>query len=508
MSGDARIDESSSCPRSRILLVDASEPSRVALARRLASLGFAVDTAADGVDGAASALRNPPSAVISDLWMPGVSGIQLCRLLRAEAATSTIPVLLRGDESDRRNRFWAEHAGAFALLDKGRVGELVRSVRRAITEAPPRNDFFLQVDGASIRDRIARHLDEALFASVLSAEVRAFASCDSIDRLFDQLAQLVAQVCAYRWMGLRAAATGFLGVHHRLGEGDLALPEARAALGDGEGTPFVLEDGDAATGSPLVEPIVEPIHFGDREVGALAIGPRPEDEREARTLARLVARELGGPLRMTALVDETRKLATTDSLTRLWNRRALIDWAEREMARSDRHHAPFALVLLDVDHFKLVNDWFGHGNGDRVLVEVAQTVRGALRTSDVAARWGGEEVLVALPNTDGDGAMAVAERLRTAIAAASVPVDGAPPITVTASLGVATRQPRESLTALLERADAALYAAKHSGRNRTVSGDPPPDRPARERRTTSSSALAPILRSASSRPAEALEKLS
>ena len=112
-----------------------------------------------------------------------------------------------------------------------------------------------------------------------------------------------------------------------------------------------------------------------------------------------------------------------------------------------------------------------------------------------------------MPNTDGDGAMAVAERLRAAIAGASVPVDGAPPITVAASLGVATRQPRESLTALLERADAALYAAKGSGRNRTVSGDPPPERMSRERRSTSSSKLAPILRMASGQPAaDAVEK--
>jgi len=130
-----------------VLLVDPTASTRTRLADRLESLGFAVETACDGVEGAAAALRNPPTVVIADLWLPALSGILLCRLLRAEPGTAGVPILLRCDEESRRNRFWAERAGAFALLGRGRVGELVRVLARAVAAAPPPDGFFMQLGG-------------------------------------------------------------------------------------------------------------------------------------------------------------------------------------------------------------------------------------------------------------------------------------------------------------------------------------------------------------------------
>ncbi len=479
----------------RILLVDPVEASRNALARRLASIGFLVETAADGVEGAAAALGNPPAVIIADLWMPGVSGIQLCRLLRSEVATLGVPVLLRGEEENRRNRFWAERAGAFALLGKGRMGELVRVLRRAIDNAPARYDFFLQLAGtADVRDRIARHLDAALFESVIAAEIRALASSDSTAHLFDLLSQLLSQIHCYRWLALRAPASGFLGLHHREGEGEQALAEARSALGAGDDEAFLLEDEDPAGGAPEGPPVVRAVTFGGRELGVLALGPRAEDADEAAALATSVARELGGALRMTTLVEETQRLAATDALTGLANRRSFLDWAGRELARIERHGGGIAMAILDVDHFKSVNDRHGHGAGDRVLRTVARTVRDELRTSDLAARWGGEELVLALPGGTIEGGLVAAERVRAAIAAATTPLDGGPALAVTASIGVALRHPGESLEALLERADAAMYVAKKGGRNRVVAADPPAPAPAPEvaRRFTSATGLSAV----------------
>ncbi|HWB79081.1 MAG TPA: response regulator, partial [Nannocystaceae bacterium] len=343
-------------PRERLVLVDPHDEAREQLARRLASLGYVVETAANGVAGAELALTNPPAAVIADLWMPGVSGIQLCRLLRSEVATVDVPMLLRGDEDDRRNRFWAERAGAAAFLGKGRIGELVRALRRALDTAPPREEFFMQLgEEIDIRDRIARHLDAALFESVVAAEVRALGSCDSPTRLFDLLSQFVSQIHPYRWLAVSLPSSDFLAVHRHSRAGadscDLsAIAEVRAAFGATAIEPFVLEDEDAVDGLPASAPFVARIEFGGREIGSVALSPARSGDSEVGTLVRILARELGGPLRMVALVEETRKLAATDPLTRLMNRRAFMMWAEQEVARCDRFGGPLSFGLLDVDH--------------------------------------------------------------------------------------------------------------------------------------------------------------
>jgi two-component system, cell cycle response regulator len=455
-------------PLERIVLVDPNESARATLARRLTSLGYHVEVATDGVEGATLALSNPPAAVLADLWMPGVSGIQLCRLLRTECATMDVPVILRGDEQDRRNRFWAGRAGAFAFLGKGRVGELLREMRRAIDSAPARDDFFIQFAAeVDIRDRIAQRLDEALFESVVAAEVRSLGSCDSFERLFDVLAQFVSQVHPYRWLALHVPGVDFLGLHCHPANGAIAGEETWSAIDTGEAVPFVLEDEDAVSGPPVAPPIVAKISFGGRHVGTIALAPAKRDDADADHRIEILSRELGGPLRMISLVEETQRLAATDALTRVLNRRAFLDRAAGEIARIERYGGTLSLALLDVDHFKSVNDRFGHATGDRVLVTVAKTVSDALRGSDVLARWGGEEFVVAFPVIDASQARLAAERLRRAIESIEIPIEGRPEaLRVTASLGVAELSRGETIESVVERADAAMYRAKQGGRNR------------------------------------------
>lgn len=166
-----------------------------------------------------------------------------------------------------------------------------------------------------------------------------------------------------------------------------------------------------------------------------------------------------------------RELATTDDLTGALNRRAFFAAITQEAERAGRYGSQMSLVMIDLDHFKQVNDRFGHAAGDRALRLAAQAMRSGLRDIDVLGRLGGEEFAVLLPQTPLAGALEVAERLRAAIAQIAIPVDPAPTtIGLTASLGVAERQNNESgLDRILLRADAALYRAKDEGRNRVVS---------------------------------------
>lgn len=160
-------------------------------------------------------------------------------------------------------------------------------------------------------------------------------------------------------------------------------------------------------------------------------------------------------------------LAQTDPLTQLVNRRALTVRLVTEMERVRRYNAPLAMLLLDLDHFKLINDTYGHLVGDDVLSGVATLLQRAGRSVDTVARYGGEEFIVVLPETGMQGAVAFAERLRERLATQGFPIAGGHEVHITASIGVATYPaPQiESVEDLLRAADAALYRAKGSGRN-------------------------------------------
>lgn len=182
-----------------------------------------------------------------------------------------------------------------------------------------------------------------------------------------------------------------------------------------------------------------------------------EDElKRARNAAELAAREL-----RKALADMER-LAVTDRLTGVWNRRRLEEAAAIEIARADRYHTRASLLMIDLDHFKRINDRLGHAAGDAALVEFCSRIRRNIRESDSLARWGGEEFIVLAPSSRLSEAVEVAEKLREAVSGA--PFAGGE--TITASIGVAEHLPGERFDTWVRRADAALYQAKHNGRNR------------------------------------------
>jgi len=460
-------------PALRILLIDPDDAGRAVLAERLKLQGFSVRESKDGADGAIQALEDPPAAVVADLTMPSISGVQLCRLLHSEVGTSEIPVILRGSEG-RRNHFWAEQAGAFAYVVKGRMGELVRALRRAVEQhAPADNGFFVvnSTEGLDVRERIATHLDAALFESVIAAEVRNLGTSESFDRLVDLLSQFVSQVTTYRWMAVLRNNPIRLGLHANPGRRDTARAEALAAVAcNGGSVPVVtVEDGDAVDDDEGPPAVVAPIHFGDATIGMLALAPRAPAHTNDPVLVRTIARELGGALRMATLVEESRWMATTDALTGLFNRRALIEWGNREVARATRYKDSLSIILLDVDHFKQINDHRGHAAGDAVLAGLGRMLAERVRSCDLVARWGGEEFVVALPSTPLDGATRLAERLREALEGHVILDTRGERVPVTASFGVSELEAGESLEHLVDRADRAMYAAKSAGRNRVHS---------------------------------------
>ncbi|PWC10635.1 diguanylate cyclase [Brenneria roseae subsp. americana] len=164
------------------------------------------------------------------------------------------------------------------------------------------------------------------------------------------------------------------------------------------------------------------------------------------------------------------QMATTDKLTGIMNRQAFDYFFKRLLARRMSHHQPVAILLIDIDHFKQINDHYGHGVGDVVLQHIAGLIQQTIRSSDQACRWGGEEFVILLDDCNLDNALLRADSLRKKIEAAKVRAEG-DTIQITISCGVAEYQNNETLETMINRADIALYQAKQQGRNRVVKSE-------------------------------------
>jgi len=173
--------------------------------------------------------------------------------------------------------------------------------------------------------------------------------------------------------------------------------------------------------------------------------------------------------RILTLEERILQLANTDALTGVLNRRAFLDRMEAELHRAVRRQEPFALIMIDIDHFKKINDAYGHQAGDLVLKKFTNVLAASIRPYDLAARYGGEEFILCLPETSGPQAESVAERIRSNVAAETINLaDQSVPVHITASFGVAAFSlgGDDTIDAVINRADGALYRAKADGRNR------------------------------------------
>ncbi len=278
--------------------------------------------------------------------------------------------------------------------------------------------------------------------------------------------------------GIRALYRAVLGMRgHQVVEverGDEALMEARACrpdvvvldLGlpglDGLGVLAQLKsDPDLRT-----VPVIICTAWDDTSTVTAAFDGGAHDYVRKPFIPDELAARVDAAARLKSERDELSADASMDPLTSLPNRRALTTELDREHALARRGRPAFSVLLLDVDHFKRINDERGHAAGDRVLQEIAARLRRRARASDVVGRWGGEEFLVVAPDTNFDGGVALAEALRLSIGESTIALDSGP-VHVTVSVGVAMWE-RESVDDLLRRADLALYEAKAGGRDAVV----------------------------------------
>jgi two-component system cell cycle response regulator len=475
----------------RILVVDDSEITRAILARTLRHAGFEVLEARDGAEGALKALRERPTVVVTDLEMPTMDGFPLLRLLKADPLSSHIPVLILTSHGEAASRFWSLRTGADAYLTKDyRPQQLVTTVARLVAAseaAGPRAQAAVEENGDSLGPldvlaRVARQLDASLLQATLinSLLERGMAASDFHEASRAAL-EILGQVMDARCLAVAIAEAEAVTIETLLLEpirqrdvdalrdlvvSQLEVPAGRPIEIQVEGPIGENHEGPALDLEQAVS-----LQLAVREAqGLLTMVPR-DRERFSRAASGLV-HALAGHL--TLILDNARlsqrlhEMSTRDGLTRQLNHRAIYERLTEELERARRYRYPLSVVLCDMDHFKEVNDTYGHLAGDAVLREGAAVLRSSLRSGDLLGRYGGEEFLAVLPQIDLEAARAAAERLRVGLEGLPVPLPTVPDVRITASFGVASLDElgaTATSSLLVSLADRRLYEAKAAGRN-------------------------------------------
>ena len=473
--------------RQRILVVDDSEVTRAILIRTLRAAGFDVLEAGDGAEGAMTALREQPAVVVTDLEMPTMDGFPLLRLLKADPASSHIPVLILTSHGEAASRYWGLRTGADAYLTKDHdPGELVEVVSRlarraaAAPKAPHSGASDLEAFGpVQVLARVARHLDASLLqATVVNTLLeRGMAANDFHDAARGAL-ETLGQVVDAQLLAVAVAEANSAIAHIVLQDpvspaaiellSELLTQGLHLATGMPLETRVSGESGDV--GVDLERAVWLPLSLRDA-TGVLTLLPRDADEGGASAGSSLGA--LTGHLALVLdnarLSQRLHELSTVDGLTRQLNHRVIYDRLTEELERARRYRYSLSVVLCDLDHFKDVNDTHGHLAGDAVLREGAAVLRRCLRGTDLLGRYGGEEFLAVLPQVDLDAGCIAAERLRQGLENHLVRLPGGAEVRITASFGVAARDELTgplSSDLLVSLADRRLYEAKTAGRNR------------------------------------------
>ena len=463
----------------RVLVVDDVEVNVKLLEAKLSSEYFEVISAHNGPSALETAEAELPDIILLDVMMPRMDGFEVCRRLKANSLTADIPVVMVTALSDVSDRLRGLEAGADDFLTKpvndtalfARVRSLVR-LKRMMDElrlreevcgrfSPAGTSEALTADPSAARillvedqDTAAARIIETL-NTIASSVIRASSCAEAQSLLDDSVELVIASLSVLEGDPLRLVA------QWRANERSRQLPILLVA--DDSELPRLAKGLDLGANDYLVRPI-------DR------------NELLARVRTQIRRKRLAERLR--ANYDRSLSLALTDDLTGLYNRRYVFAHLSELLDRRSEGGNETAVMLFDIDHFKLVNDRHGHPAGDEVLRELAERAVRQVRSVDLVGRLGGEEFIVVMPETSLAGAVVVAERFRVAVAEEPfIPQGQTAGLPVTVSVGIAvTGEGSDTIDTLLKRADDALYAAKHAGRNRVIAltsrAQSPPLKPA------------------------------
>jgi len=416
----------------RVLVVDDVPANVKLLEARLSAEYFDVLTASNGAEALDICSRAECDIILLDVMMPDMDGFEVCRRLKSNPATHYIPVVMVTALDSPADRVRGLEAGADDFLTKP-VSDIVLIARvRSLT-------------------RLKMMTDELRMRAITSLEIGVQAPERSAVADTGKGGRILLVDGNYDLLIVSLGLDNFDGL--RLCSQARSLERTRHVP--------ILAIADADNNARLLRGL---------EIGVNDYLLRPVDKNELLARARTQIRKRRYTDHLRDNVQNSIEMAITDALTGLHNRRYMESHLGTLAEQASSRGKPLALMMLDIDFFKAINDNYGHDAGDDVLREFAVRIRKSIRGIDLACRYGGEEFVIVMPETDLHVAGMVAERLRRSIAGEPFAVNkGSKRIEVTISIGLSTLELKgESVADVLKRADTALYRAKHDGRNRVV----------------------------------------
>jgi len=451
----------------KIMIVDDVATNRIVLKVKLASAAYETVQAANGTDALRIARQARPDLILLDVQLPDIDGIEVCKRLKADPATRAIPVVMITAFRDPDARLRGLRAGAEEFLTKPLDEHLLLARLRSLLRARETEEVL------KLRDTTWRDLGFAEATGAFDAPANIVLVGGRRERTLmlrrDLARTFGPHVSAMDREEVMAGAAG-LGATDlfvipadmdRPGDGLRLMSELRARPSSRHAAICILVGADARETAAVA------LDLGANDLLAV---DAPVEEVAIRLQTQIRRKRIGDRLR--ASMADGFRLALIDPLTGLYNRRYALPHVARIAERAQQTGRSFAVMLLDLDRFKSVNDTWGHAAGDAVLVEVAQRLKGSLRSVDLVARIGGEEFLIALPDTALDAARTTAERLRGIIEERPVRLPGSlGEITITASVGLAMGGGAGvAVEQVVDFADQALLGSKSDGRNLVTVG--------------------------------------
>jgi two-component system, cell cycle response regulator len=447
----------------RVLVVDDVEPNVRLLEAKLTLEYYDVLTAGDGPSAIDVATRELPDLILLDVMMPGMDGFETCRRIKAIPTLRHVPIVLVTALDGREDRIRGLEAGADDFVTKP-IDDLVLMARvKSLTRLKAITDELHDREESSRRLGV-----DADAAGRLRATGGRVLVVDDSERQAAKIAERLSEehrpaIEADPAVALEAAKAGL----------DLMIVSLAASEFDGLRVIAQARSTEAARRTPIlavVDPVDRPRMVKALELGANDILMRPVDVEELQARARTLIRRKRYQDFLRQKLDYSLEMAVTDALTGLHNRRYMAGQLQAMVGRAAQGGETVSVLVLDIDHFKAVNDGFGHDAGDEVLREFAVRLATNVRAVDLPCRMGGEEFVVVMPGAPMEAALRVAERIRRDVGLVPFRVmDGEAALDVTVSIGVATVSgPNDNPDALLKRADEGVYEAKRRGRDQVV----------------------------------------
>ena len=449
----------------RVLIVDDIPANVKVLEARLSAEYFDVVTASSGAAALDICERAQCDVVLLDIMMPGLDGLEVCRRLKSSPSTHHIPVVMVTALDQPSDRVRGLEAGADDFLTKP-VSEVALIARvRSLSRLKRMTD--------ELRLRASRSRD----AAIAKAERDVIADAGRGGRILvvDDRRASSERICGVlageHSVDVESDANGAL-LTAAEGNYDLFVISLGLEHFDGLRLCSQIRSIERTRNVPILavsNPEDNARLFRGLEIGVndLLVQPIDKNELMARVRTQIRRKRYADCLRDS--VQMSIEMAITDALTGLYNRRYMESHAGTLIDEATSRDKPLTVLVLDIDHFKAINDGYGHDAGDDVLREFAVRIRKSIRGIDLACRYGGEEFVVLMPDTDLPIARVVAERLRLRIASQPFAIEqGARHVDVTTSIGIAALVRSDTAAAVIKRADQALYRAKREGRNRVV----------------------------------------